>query len=1271
MPKKYTQEEIKRLKDELFAKTVYFRDHLKDCPQYPFNISDEQIRSNIEKKFSIYLKAKEYSDSTVENEIKIAERLKKDNPNYIGITRGSFFAAHTEEQYDDLLKQTNTHAKNEHYRQKIIKDILSCNSQELVGATLDIEKAINFAENNRINIECGYQTTAITNHGTGGTLFAEDIKSHVEKNKLLYETSFGIIRDNIHFASNPLYYLFEDTNPVLDEEKTANLIAGYDNSIFSTQNSNPLATELKDALNRLFPNPGTEKFKKIQNTLEAKGYTNLLYLKSSDKTKSVVQSLIDNDELKPLDSVEKRKLDEEFNKFEIAVIYEKINSKPGESLPITQEEKEKFNKFLKESENPNLDVFEKVNLQSGTKFTLNNFNEEYEKKYGKKQIPEAIDENAEGKTYADFKNYIVEKALEGSDLTAQNEVKPLSATDILRKDRANYIARNGLQTFHNNLCSALTLGDARTLVANKDKEHEKENVEKFYKDVALKLKSYGANGFTDFSSSFTPSFFVNYTDEEKLNFLVDRMGDIKLPKTPNGFKNELFKDYVSIPKDLTQENINNYFSNVEKVLSDINRVKIPKNYQYEFPHNLGERADEHCFNNIIDETREKFEKEGNQEVLAALNECNNILKQGIENYNPGNTAEMMGNNSAGLATYQMLEYVKTKDYFDKKDFFISTSGAQFLFNKDAPIEKKSQFFKDANRMTVQFSKESQEKALGLYNSITHSKYNYKTPIQTLKQQGVQTWIEPLRTKMEKAIIEKDGKSIVDLVKQYRDCETEADNLYKQIREHDSSDFIPSNISFARNRQIPQKYRNDIITTSKFNGLLNMLHDQYTSNIDFKELLVDDPLSVYKQMQEDNLNNAIEKVNNFTKQESLTDLLGNYIFNNENELIAEFFDNQEGTFNRLLRGAEAIPILLGSPSGQDFNMKSTFLNVALIDKFEQIKTFATSITSNKEFVFDNATRFILAEREDRDFFKINCDADKNLDFDTYEPRPKFNKTDYVRTKTTAPDIIFRSIETYKRFNEPELGESGARLVNCAKDVLDYIPEDLKTPSVNQAVSLIKSGKVNQISSELMSSLKNEAALTKMQRNGINKDNVREAFVKLADVEKKYNSRNFLSKWFGSNVKKEKALIDKTYQQLQKDTGLSLKDLQKIVEKGRTDKLTEFANSVGDLQRSLATKEHNEELDKKFAEVNQHNTFKRAMNNNGLMDDELENQQNNRESTKKTGEKQSIVIIEGKDHKNSSFSNLTLEEKEEYLGNEKSDDNFDLDKSFSEESSSEKF
>ena len=339
MPKKYTQEEIKKIKDDLFEKAVYVRGLLKDAPLSPFNISDDQIRSNIDKKFNIYLRAKEYNDTTDSSIKNIGEKFKKDNPNFVNLLRGSFFSGHTEDEYDNLLKQTNTPAKSEHYRQQIIKNILSINPKEVVDATLDFEKTLDYAEKNRKNIECGFQASAIVEHGTGGTFFSESIKNLVVKNKTLYETTFATMRDNINLLGSPLYYLFEETKPHISDEQLAGFLVHCKDTIYRQDNKNPLDIQLRNGIGDLAHNPNIEKIEKLQKALEGKDITNLLYMKSTDKTKSLTDSLLENIELKPLDPVEKRKLDADFNKFEIAAIYDKINSKPEESLPLTEEEK--------------------------------------------------------------------------------------------------------------------------------------------------------------------------------------------------------------------------------------------------------------------------------------------------------------------------------------------------------------------------------------------------------------------------------------------------------------------------------------------------------------------------------------------------------------------------------------------------------------------------------------------------------------------------------------------------------------------------------------------------------------------------------------------------------------------------------------------------------------------------------------------------------------------------------------------------------------------
>lgn len=1284
-PKKpVTAQEAQKIKNELFEKVKLIRDKFAKYKESGLYISDQQIRDNIEKKLNVYLDANEFFETLEENRKRNTRNILKDVPNYHTILRGGTeLQIIDEHRYEDFKKECTSNLRRERLRLKLVQSVLRTDYKRAFRAILEPQTAPNYASLNKSVFFTGFQLSSSLGNRQEINKATQD---YINKNLQLFEGTFIALRNQMDFLADPISFLYNDYKPKLTTEQAIEFYAQCEaRHIFDPNIDEDKKMSSHISTYSLYTDDS--EIKTMNDNLEKLASKDLLYYKSLDPNLSLYEALKTGSDLISLSNEEKDVFRNEFNRYDMGYLYQKIKANEADDNDIKL-----FTSFVKHNPDPNSLAFEQLNKDFNSQYTLDNFEIEYEKKYKLNSIEddllnenEAFDDMVSAKNdinnvdkkshlnpknnirneedeeiilnnnevninkgdYLSFKNDLIEHSI--AFQKHQNYLKenpdavdtPLSFLNEV--DRNEYVLNEGFAEFKKNLIDNLDLNSIKNFVVNKDKNKSKENEEQFYQHAFQAIYLVGIKDYPESDNNNVPLNFNELSDAEKINLLQDTFNKITKENKRNNVITGLVNEFMTISNRTNPENVRKFFETLEASVPDYQNLPAPEKDDYEHPYFLGEKTDVGCFDNIIDDISKEAKEDNDLKLTLALEEARKILKMGKPGkYYPDKTADKMGDKSNIQTNIDAVNKLSQKDYYNENNFKLSKTKSGFSMAANTDVQTKSRFMMDARdlQMPIDDKVKSNVKIIlgaffgtdnGYAKHFDNAIPGYQPP------QGVDAWITPYKIDLEKYILQKDTEGIKTTIGYYRVYEAEADKIYNFLKQIDPTDRLPGNISLARNSEIPSKYRNDIIGTSRFNSICLMLHSKQTKNLDFYNL-VENPLGFYKEIQDNNINAMVDKINDFTKNRPLPEMLDDFILKNGEDFAGTLIENENNKIDFLHRTCEGISSMLGDPKSGEFLANTALINLANLEKIEQINTFKQALVEEPEFVLTSARRMILTEPEDRDFFKLSQKAQNFVDFETLQPRQQFDEAEYYRTKTDPQAVILRAADVYNHFSSKNAKNRPHALEvrDICRDITNLVADNEKTPALSTAVDALKKNKPGNITDKIKQSLINEHNVLKASRQGINRDNFREALTSLAQMHKTYKNRWFFQKWFSSNVKRESNFIDRSYEKFSRDTGLSVKDLRDAVTKKNNNKEDFFNTFVNNFvnQDNLINNEH-------------YNPYE---HNNVADENNLENQNVNQAQNIINNEQKQIapkpiIIKEAKGDLNSSFKNLENSQEKE--------------------------
>ena len=1281
-------EDEQRIKDELFNQVKHLRDKFVNFKESGLYISDEQIKENINKKLKNYLDAKEFFYQIETNKNRNSENIKKDLPSYNTIMRGNEFAFIDEKDYKSFLKECGTQLGTERFRLKSVQNVLRTDYKAAFEAILDPKKTVGYALNNKNLIITGYQLHAATGERQRLNNTTRQI---ISKNKDLFEGTFFAMYSQLLFMADPVSFLYNDYRPKMTPDESVEFyLRCQANNIFDVN-----VPEEKESLNvigfcRSFLDD--KNFRDMNSHLENFNKADLLYYKSQDPNLTLQEALIQGSPVSPMLDEEKQAIRDEFNRYDLAYIYNKLVANEA-----TPQEKQAFEFFIKNSVDPNNQIFEQLNKDLNSNYTLDNFESEYIRHYGLKTVQK---EEAEVKVnnivneednlnkidlgdIFNSKNYQhrnEKKSFFNSESLKENEEniklnKPSkekqsknnygsfmddmyghlyslqehqnylkenpdvidSPTEFLSEiDRHNYILKEGLRQFHNNLVDELSIKDIENYVAFKGGVKSEENLNLFYKKAYERLNLHSAKNVPNLDENGIPKVYESLLEDNKTAILERAFESLPTKEGQSLTIKELITEFIPMPTKITPENLDAYFKPFENVITDYNKLHVPQPDEYEHPYFLGDKIDEGSYDNVINNLSNEAKEQKNLDLVEDLKIAKDILKKGKPSYFPDRTAEQMGKQANIKSNVDTMKELSHKEYFNPNSIKISRTKESIFMEGDANVQTKSSLMMDARNLEMDISKKGKENISKILSAFKNSQFNYKNGFDNpipgyLPPQGVDAWIVPSRAKLEKAILQKDPLQIKSAINAYQIYEKESDDIYQLLGEIDPSDKLPANISLARNREIPQKYRNDIVRTSRFNSICVMLNSNKTRDLDFSKL-VENPMGFYKEIQDNNYEAMVNNINDFTKNTPLPEMIDDFILKNADNFADTIIGNENDKIEFLQRTCEGISSMLGEPEGSKFLINTTLINLANEEKLNQINTFKTAAYGDDlEYVLTNAKRMMLVEQEDRDFFKLNQKADNFVDFDTLQPRQQFDEEEYFRTKTTPQNVALRAFDVFNHFSQMDIKNkpNALNVRNICKDMVTLVNENEKTPALQAVIDAINKNKPGNVTDSIRENLRNESIVFKGRRDGITRDNFREVMTSLAEMHKTYKNRWFFQKWFSSSVRKESNLIDRMYEKVSADTGISVKDLRNAVSKKNENNQNFFNTFVDNFvnQNNIINNEH--------LNANEHNN---VVDENNLENQNVNQIQNNLNDEQKQIAPKPLILNEVKGDLNSDRKNL---------------------------------
>ena len=285
-------------KEECIKKAKEFRDKSNQVKPGAFNVTDEEIARNVERKYENYVEAANiFSD--FENRRRLCKEIAEEKHWYTGNTRGAadFLVdpTKTKEENVETLKNyfsADENKTNENMMMYITKLFKEMNLKEMSEASLNMRDSLDFMKKNPAIGFFSYTFYAIARNVSG---VSRNYVGNVELVNKACEDFAGPIeggsrcKELVGFQSTPLSFLFEEDIPSMDQKLSTDLFTHFDE--FYKKNPSLPTDGLDfgfDMLSSAFGNLGKENFQRSYDYIHNNNIESLMDV-TLDKNNQVVK----------------------------------------------------------------------------------------------------------------------------------------------------------------------------------------------------------------------------------------------------------------------------------------------------------------------------------------------------------------------------------------------------------------------------------------------------------------------------------------------------------------------------------------------------------------------------------------------------------------------------------------------------------------------------------------------------------------------------------------------------------------------------------------------------------------------------------------------------------------------------------------------------------------------------------------------------------------------------------------------------------------------
>lgn len=343
-----------REKEQLFKEAVKMRDTINSTSRgVLISTTDEQIRKNIDKKFTIYKFTNDFNKTGIENKAFNENYFKEHGIPVNKILRGADSSSIGKDFIDDYVKETNTPIKAAHYSAKEFEKLTKVNVQEVLDAIEKPSELMSFVSRNETTVRLGFTVHAALDNAR----FSKGIEKQIVPNEFFYQTLFEELNTKIQSYASPLSMLSEGIHPEGSEKHREDIMDAISENIAKTGNVffEKNLTE-PNFLSQVVNYAGTESeldTKKIREALkftDNKGHTQIITDISKyaavDKNLSFEQALFDKKGIRLKTDKELKELQDEFNLYDVSYVKEKLKD-PEHSSPLSRYDEEINNNIIK------------------------------------------------------------------------------------------------------------------------------------------------------------------------------------------------------------------------------------------------------------------------------------------------------------------------------------------------------------------------------------------------------------------------------------------------------------------------------------------------------------------------------------------------------------------------------------------------------------------------------------------------------------------------------------------------------------------------------------------------------------------------------------------------------------------------------------------------------------------------------------------------------------------------------------------------------------
>ena len=567
--------------------------------------------------------------------------------------------------------------------------------------------------------------------------------------------------------------------------------------------------------------------------------------------------------------------------------------------------------------------------------------------------------------------------------------------DLIRTCETKEYALNiGLDNFISNICNQFE-GDELDEVIEDIVGYEK--IEQYHFDVAKAnastlLSILHQNG----NNKLHDEAYKLCGNELNHDKLVNNVEYIKGKLTPEELKE--YEKHLSTNKGTSLRHAFNYLTkpaDIQEFAKRINAVYRPEFSKgvinladIKDPLHKTEEYDVHYKEKEIEELKTL----DNPQLNPILDECNKILTSSTQDLTKfaSNQAEHVGALSEKLVNEQIFKAMQKGE--DTKGIF---EMERTNFNpKKGQAETNAAAAKKFCSEVGEFDAETKAQLKDIVKDLIDSKIFDKDSFSA--EQGTKIYSFYKITKCEKdlakAVDTKDPEKIQEAYKNYKDYEAKYDKILDKIHKFNSSDFIVSNISSAREQTVPGKYRNNYVDASKLSGIWIYVGMCNEAKVDPYEA-IDKPGETFKKVYDKLLNHT--EIDKYLKTNSITDCI-KALEHPSGGALTEAIKKDAATSSGLDRGAKGLLYL--SDVGKNFNVykNSIAFQSIYISNLAESRMLYGTFAFNKE----NIKNMLTVEPNDRLTYKLSQDCTKFIDTDTCELMKPFDRNNYLKENKTS-------------------------------------------------------------------------------------------------------------------------------------------------------------------------------------------------------------------------------------------------------------------------------